>query len=139
MGLYSRDMIEKIKNVYLHPDEAVARIREILDRGQPVKSEEIAMRDGGTCLGILLPLNVHGKLYGRLWLHFDITECKRAEEALRRHDAELQAINDELARFNRVAVGRELRMIELKKEINALYAQLGQPPPYPLEFEKELS
>ena len=29
-------------------------------------------------------------------------------------------------------VGRELRMIELKQEINALCAQLGQPPRYPI-------
>jgi PAS domain S-box-containing protein len=137
LGLTSEDMLEKIKNAYLHSDESMARIREIVDRGQPVKGEELAMRDGRTCLRDYVPLNIHGKSYGRLWLHFDITERKRAEETLRRHSAELQAMNDELARFNRVAVGRELRMIELKKEINALYAQLGQPPPYPLEFEKE--
>ena len=139
MGLDSRDVIEKIKNAYLHSDEAVARIREILDRGQPVRGEEIAMRDGGTCLRDFVPLKVHGKPYGRLWLHSDITQRKRAEEALLRHDAELQAINDELARFNRVAVNRELRMIELKKEINALCRQLGQPPQYALDFAKELS
>ena len=34
-------------------------------------------------------------------------------------------------------VGRELRMIELKQEINALCAQLGQPPRYPLQAQKE--
>jgi CheY-like chemotaxis protein len=34
-------------------------------------------------------------------------------------------------------VGRELRMIKLKKEINELCDRLGQPPRYPLEFEKE--
>ena len=66
-------------------------------------------------------------------------QAERAEEALRRRGAELQTMNDELARFNRVAVNRELRMIELKKEINALCAQLGQPKKYPLEFEKELT
>lgn len=34
------------------------------------------------------------------------------------------------------AVGRELRMIELKREVNELCAELGRPRPYPLEFEK---
>ena len=42
---------------------------------------------------------------------------RQAEEALRR--------------------GGELRMIELKKDINELSSRLGQPPRYPLEFEKE--
>ncbi len=42
--------------------------------------------------------------------------------------------NEELARFNRLATGRELRVIELKQQVNNLAAQLGQPRPYPLAF-----
>jgi PAS domain S-box-containing protein len=59
----------------------------------------------------------------------DITERRLAEESLR-------ANNDELTRFNRVAVDRELRMIELKKEINALCAQTGQAPRHRVEFSE---
>jgi PAS domain S-box-containing protein len=57
----------------------------------------------------------------------DITERKRAEEVLHQRNAELE-------RFNRATVGRELRMIELKREINALCAAAGQPARYALEF-----
>jgi PAS domain S-box-containing protein len=60
----------------------------------------------------------------------DITERKRAEESLRAQAAELSVQNDELARFNRVVVGRELRMIELKQEVNVLAKRLGDTPPY---------
>ena len=80
VGLSAQEMIEKIYTSYRHPDEATARIREILDCGQPVKGEEIAMRDGGTCLRDFVPLLIGGKLYGRLWIHFDISERKQAEE-----------------------------------------------------------
>ena len=55
VGLDRHAMIDKIKDVYLHPDEALARIREIVDRGQPVKGEEIVMRGGETCLRDLSP------------------------------------------------------------------------------------
>jgi hypothetical protein len=48
---------------------------------------------------------------------------------------QLRVSNEELARFNRAMVGRELRMIELKKEVNELCAQAGQPPRYGFEFE----
>jgi len=44
---------------------------------------------------------------------------------------------DELSRFNSAAVGRETRMIELKKEVNELAGRLGEGKRYPLEFEKE--
>lgn len=58
----------------------------------------------------------------------DITQRRKDNETLQ---DQLQ----ELARFSALAVGREHRMIELKKEINELYARLGEPRRYPLEFE----
>ncbi len=60
----------------------------------------------------------------------DAIERKQANEALHRH-------MNELSRFNAVAVGRESRMIELKKEVNALKARLGEPAAYALDFDKE--
>ncbi len=67
----------------------------------------------------------------------DITARRHSEETLRQTHAALQAHAVELGRFNRIAVGRELRMIELKKEANALCAHIGQPARYPLEFEQD--
>ena len=58
----------------------------------------------------------------------DITERKRAEEPLQKKAEELRATNAELELFNRAAVGRELRMIELKEEINELCRRLGESP-----------
>lgn len=60
----------------------------------------------------------------------DITARKQVEEELRRN-------NEELHRFNRASIGRELDMIELKRQINGLARELGQPPPYPLGFLNE--
>ncbi len=64
-------------------------------------------------------------------------ERHRAEEQIQRHVEELRVRNEETLRLNRAMVGRELRMIELKKEVNELCAQVGQPPRYPLAFEKK--
>jgi len=49
----------------------------------------------------------------------DITERKKAEEALTEK-------MDELMRFHRLTVGRELTMIELKKEVNNLLKMNGE-------------
>ena len=64
----------------------------------------------------------------------DVSERKQAEAELQLRNAELRANNDELERFNRAMVDRELRMIELKQEINALLQQTGQPPRYRVDF-----
>ncbi len=59
----------------------------------------------------------------RFELAIDITERKKAER-------ELTVRMKELEEFNNLAIGRELRMIELKQEINSLRAQLGEKPKY---------
>jgi PAS domain S-box-containing protein len=53
----------------------------------------------------------------------DITERKKAEALLRKK-------MDELERFHRLTVGRELTMIELKKEVNTLLKQMGKEAKY---------
>ena len=62
----------------------------------------------------------------------DISMRKRVELELERKLAELQTQHDELDRFNQLMVGRELRMIELKHEVDDLRAQLAMPPMYPM-------
>ena len=64
----------------------------------------------------------------------DISERKRMEEARRQQTEELRTRNAELMRINRASEGRELRMVELKQQINELCRQLGQPPRHPLDF-----
>lgn len=71
----------------------------------------------------------------------DIGPRKEAEAAARRAEGEareqaaeaarLHARNEDLERFTRLSVGREYRMIELKKLVNDLSHQLGRPAPYP--------
>jgi PAS domain S-box-containing protein len=64
----------------------------------------------------------------------DITARKQAEAVRRRQEEELRARNEELVRFNDATVGREMRVIELKQEVNGLLAQLDQPHRYALAF-----
>lgn len=74
-------------------------------------------------------LGPDGSLHGYRGLDHDISAIKAAEAGLR-------ARNEELERFNRASVGRELDMLEMKKTINALSKELGREPPYPLAFVK---
>lgn len=53
----------------------------------------------------------------------DVTELRLAEQALRAKVEELELIND-------LTVGRELKMVELKKEVNELLAKLGEKEKY---------
>ena len=127
---------------------------EVLKTGQP-HHWEVTGPDGSVIDAYDFPFfDVDGSPM-ILEMDIDITERRKAEAELARHrehldeliqertaalaeaNAQFRASNEELERFNRAMVGRELRMIELKQEVNALCAQAGQPPRYPLDFEKE--
>jgi len=75
-------------------------------------------------------LDDRGHLIAIIGIGTDISKRKQDEEIIRKHIKEL-------TQFNRVAVQRELRMIELKQEVNALCAEAGQPPRYALQFLEE--
>lgn len=78
--------------------------------------------------------NPAGAVTAGIVVFLDITERKRAEELLRQSTKELHARNEELIRINRLMTGRELRLIEMKQQVNNLAAQLGQPRPHALAF-----
>ena len=59
----------------------------------------------------------------------DLT-ISQANEQLEQRVAELREKCAELERFNKVTVGREVRMIELKQEVNALLQAAGKPEKY---------
>jgi PAS domain S-box-containing protein len=80
------------------------------------------LRSDGTrapCILSATPLlDAAGKKIGAFAMVTDITERKQAEEELHRNIEDLE-------RFSKMAVGREERMIELKKEINELMRGAG--------------
>jgi PAS domain S-box-containing protein len=104
-----------------------------LQPGQPVTLNGVHKRKDGTRFPVEVRLGLL-QLEDRqvlLALARDITERKEAEESLRQlndalesrvreRTAELEAKNEELERMNQHFVGRELKMVELKKKIRVL-------------------
>jgi PAS domain S-box-containing protein len=68
-----------------------------------------------------------GEVIGTASIGEDITARKLADEVLGKRAAELE-------RFHRLSVGRELQMVELKKQVNELARQAGQVAPHDLAF-----
>jgi hypothetical protein len=59
-------------------------------------------------------------------LREEIGQHRETTTILQRHSTELKTSHAELLDFNRLAVGREQRMIELKKQVNQLCVEAGK-------------
>jgi PAS domain S-box-containing protein len=132
----------------VHPDDRV-RFTQMLGKLTPAAASytteyRVVRPDGST---VVLEevgqatFDVAGKLQRLVGVTTDITIRKQAEEELRKlteqmrlRTADLESTNEDLTRLNKAMVGRELRMIELKKQVNELCAKAGLPKKYKLEF-----
>jgi len=143
---YSREELLALDPMSLTDEEGRLRFEErirqklageMIDQTWEIK---IYTRDGRE---ITLALNVgefaykDGAPVSVLVVAHNITERKHMEEEIRRAARDLQAANEELTRFNKSMVGRELRMIELKKEVNELCECLSQSPRYSPGFDSD--
>jgi two-component system sensor histidine kinase/response regulator len=95
-----------------------AHFSNVLQTGNPADFEDV--RDGMVFSHIYHPVqDKTGAIIGVAIFAQDITERKHMEEDLKRNVEELE-------QFSKLAFGREIKMIQLKQEINELRGQLGQ-------------
>ena len=127
IGISGTDMVGKTMAELFAP-ELAAKIRaddwSVVSKGEAVTLEEEL--NGRSYTTIKFPIALEGRslLAGYT---IDVTERKRAEETLRQQSAELTI-------FDTAGVDRELVMIGLKQQVNALSRQLGQAAPYDVDF-----
>ncbi len=119
LDLWPKELAEK----YRRDDSEVMRScqRKIVE--EPLTDSEGRTRWIET---IKTPIfNEHGDVIGTTGIARDITTRKIAEEEIKR-------TVEDLKMFKEITIGREIRMLELKKEINNLNRELGRPEPFDL-------
>ncbi len=86
--------------------------------------DKIELKNGSIYIEVFMnPIIVAGRVIGASFFGRDITNRRKSEK-------KLKSRNKELELFNEVTVDRELKMLELKKEINELLEKSGEKPKY---------
>lgn len=115
-----------------YQDRVRKNIEQVFQTGQCQSFEAVVIPEGTniktwqvTRIG---PVKHGQEVVAATIISTDITDRKHTEEILEKK-------MEEFGRFNKLAVGRELRMIELKKEVDALLRELGGKEKYRDEIE----
>jgi len=110
-----------VKSIFKTPQERDKLLGMIMASKRVLNYELQVLTKKGKTINVLLNSFLSGEIITGMMM--DITERKQAEE-------ELQNKINELQRFHSVTIGRELTMIELKKEVNALLRESGEEEKY---------
>ncbi|HEX8757130.1 MAG TPA: response regulator [Steroidobacteraceae bacterium] len=128
----------------LRSDESLRHVPVILLSARAGEEARVEGLDAGADDYLIKPFSAR-ELLARVGARLELARMRftseqslgERERALREAHSELERRTAELARFNRAAVGRELRVIELKREVNELCRQQGQGARYSLEPEEQ--
>ena len=118
---------------FTEPDQAREGYRQVFAQGSVTDYPLTIRHTGGALTDVLYNASGYkdadGNVLGVFAAARDITAQKRAEgEVAEQRGRELERLV-ELEQFHRLTIGRELRMIELKKEIEDLRAAGGNTSP----------
>ncbi|HPT17529.1 MAG TPA: PAS domain S-box protein, partial [Kiritimatiellia bacterium] len=130
-GFHAEELVGQTIRDVIHPDDLDATLRAFQTAiAQPKKSHRVECRHVHKTRG-WIPVEIIGQNFldepavkGVIVSVRDVSERRQAEEEMSRQLAELR-------RWYAVTLGRENRVAELKREVNALARRLGEAPPYP--------
>ena len=112
--------VQHVKSMTRNPKQFVEKIVHLYNYPNETSRDEVELIDGTVFDRYSAPvLGKEGQNYGRIWIFRDITERKKLEE-------ELQKRLHEMETFYKASIGREERIIELKKEVENLKKKLGK-------------
>src|SRR5215203_4092012 len=85
--------LRSVEDKLASPREFLARVAYLYDHPNEESREDVRLRDGRTFERYSAPVKSEdGAYYGRVWFFRDVTERRRAEEALEKQNVLLQTI-----------------------------------------------
>ena len=117
----NRDLVGKTDQDIFPPEQAAAvraNDRKVLEAGRPMEFEEVVLHDDGphTSIVVKFPLlNAQGECYALCGIVTDITERKRAAEELRRSEAFITSVVENLPNMIFVKDAKDLKFVRFNK------------------------
>ncbi|MBI4850125.1 MAG: PAS domain-containing protein [Nitrospirae bacterium] len=109
-----------------HTESDFSHCQMLIENEEPMERVEIRTRDDHWFYVSQRPIrDKNGKYLHTVIIATDITNLKNAQQMLKKSEQNLKKQVEDLEKFYEMAVGRELKMKELKKEIKKLNSELA--------------
>jgi PAS domain S-box-containing protein len=128
-GLPANKLLNKKFHEYFAPCDQTEfqYCQELIKKEEPMERKEIKTKDDHWFYVSQRPLHdKKGKYMHTVIIATDITHLKNTQQQLKQSEQNLKQQLEDLEKFYDMAVGRELKMKELKKEIKKLNTELSQ-------------
>src|SRR5881409_1702438 len=133
LGFRPDELLEQSLSRFISPEETrefTAALREVVERGV-TRNARLNPRSAS---GQVIPTTLNasalrdpdGRVIGAIGILRDMREYEQVVRDLEKSKSELQEKILDLEKFEEVVVGRELKMIALEKELEALRKELGR-------------
>jgi PAS domain S-box-containing protein len=124
LGFSSIELLgDNLKKIFSQPKEIQKIEKELQEKGFIFDRETTLLtkekKEIPAIFSVMARRDEKGNIVGYFFAFNDLTERKKIEQELK------EKIQD-LEKFHKMAVGRELKMIKLKEEIEELKAKLGK-------------
>jgi PAS domain-containing protein len=119
----SEYLVNLIKSSFLNANQFYETIGEIIKSRSVTTGIEFKTLDDRIIEINHFPIQYEKNIVNHLWIIRNITDRRLFEKKLKNQISELE-------RFNKAMIDREIRMIELKKEVNELLNKMGLPAKY---------
>jgi len=128
-GFPTNKIVNKKCNEYFSPSDPgeLQLFQDLIKREEPMERMEIKTKDNHWFYVSQRPLHdKKGNYMHTVIIATDITHLKNTQQQLKQSEQNLKQQLEDLEKFYDMAVGRELKMKELKKEIRQLNTELSQ-------------
>ncbi len=127
-GYDEYDIVGELLEVIMGKELMAEIMKDVLEKDFVEKKEiELCNKKGeGVSVAVFAKSRKmkDGGINGAFFSFFDLTEIKNKEEEVRKSRKELEERVETMERFNKLTIGREMKMVELKEKIVELEEEL---------------
>jgi PAS domain S-box-containing protein len=127
-GYGEYDVVGESMSLFIEEKEAERILKKTMEENTVEKERiNIKKKDGGELLVMVstkIRKTKEDGVNGAFFSFFDLTEVKEKEEKVQESNKKLQEKMEEMEKINSLTIGRELKMVELKEEIEKLKEEL---------------